>query len=105
MSDERNLPIFLTTEELADMLRKSPRTIEDWRLDGKGPDYIKLGLGQTARIIYPMKNVETWLATLHKQQKNNRSKRPKNTAFSTYNIPTTIHHRITRYRAGFAGFL
>ena len=61
MSDGRNLPVLLTTEELAAMLRVSARTIEDWRLDRKGPHFIKMGIGKTARILYPLKEVEIWM--------------------------------------------
>lgn len=31
---------LMTTLEVADLLRVSPRTIEDWRADGRGPEYI-----------------------------------------------------------------
>jgi len=68
MSDGKNLPVLLTTEELAAMLRRSSRTVEDWRLDGKGPECIKLGIGQTARILYPLSEVEKWLATMQRKR-------------------------------------
>jgi hypothetical protein len=44
----------LTTEELADRLRLSPRTIEDWRLDGKGPRYLP------DPVRYRLSDVEAW---------------------------------------------
>lgn len=43
------------------MLRVSARTVEDWRLDRKGPHFIKMGIGKTARILYPLKEVEIWM--------------------------------------------
>ncbi|MBS0251079.1 MAG: helix-turn-helix domain-containing protein [Proteobacteria bacterium] len=67
MTDGKDLPVFLTTEELAAMLKKKPRTIEDWRLDGKGPEYIKLGVGTTARVLYPLSEVNKWLTSLLKK--------------------------------------
>lgn len=60
-------PILLTTNELAAMLKIKPRTLEDWRLDGKGPNYIKLGKGPTARVLYRLEAVESWLT--HQERK------------------------------------
>jgi glucose-6-phosphate 1-dehydrogenase len=36
-------PTFLTTDEVADRWRISPRTIEGWRDKGIGPAYMKIG--------------------------------------------------------------
>ncbi len=33
---------LLTTEDVADILGVSPRTLEDWRLKGLGPDFVTL---------------------------------------------------------------
>jgi predicted DNA-binding transcriptional regulator AlpA len=33
---------LLTTAEVATLLRVKPRTVEDWRVDGTGPDYVTL---------------------------------------------------------------
>jgi hypothetical protein len=48
-----------TTEELARYLKRSPRTIEDWRQDRKGPDYVRLPGG----IRYRHADVQEWLGT------------------------------------------
>jgi hypothetical protein len=37
------LPKFLTTEELAELLRTSPETCRYWRHVGKGPDSFRVG--------------------------------------------------------------
>jgi DNA-binding transcriptional regulator YiaG len=45
----------LTTEELAARLRRSPRTLERWRHDGKGPRSLP-GIP----VVYPVAEVEAW---------------------------------------------
>jgi len=44
----------LTTEELAERLKLSVRTIEDWRLDRKGPAYLE------DPVRYRLADVEAW---------------------------------------------
>ena len=61
MADGRDLPVLLTTAELATMIHVTTRTLEDWRLDKKGPPYFKLGNGKTSRVVYPLKGVMEWL--------------------------------------------
>jgi hypothetical protein len=48
-------PPHLTTEELAARLRRSPRTLERWRHDGKGPRHLP-GIP----VVYPLAEVEAW---------------------------------------------
>jgi hypothetical protein len=36
----------------------SPRTLQKWRQEGKGPAYLKLG----GRIVYRLADVEAWEA-------------------------------------------
>jgi hypothetical protein len=52
----------LTTEELAERLRYEPRTVEDWRLDGKGPRFMRFGRGGGVR--YRLADVEAWEESL-----------------------------------------
>lgn len=33
---------LLTTEEVAKLLRVQPRTVDDWRLNGDGPDFVPI---------------------------------------------------------------
>jgi hypothetical protein len=42
--------------ELADRWRISPRTLERWRWEGKGPRYLKLG----GRVVYRLEDVEAF---------------------------------------------
>jgi excisionase family DNA binding protein len=36
-------PVFLTSRQVADLLRVPLRTVEDWRLTRNGPPWLKLG--------------------------------------------------------------
>ena len=54
--------LFLTTIEVAGMLRISRRTLERMRVEGTGPRYVKVGPGKRARVLYRQMDVETWLA-------------------------------------------
>lgn len=42
MSDEIKSP-FLTTRETADWLRVGTKTLERWRMEGRGPRFHKVG--------------------------------------------------------------
>ncbi len=59
--------VLLTTTEAARMVRMSPRSLEGMRLQGTGPSYVKLGPGKKAKVLYRLKDIETWLAghTVH----------------------------------------
>jgi len=50
----------LTTQEVAERLRLSPRTLELWRQRGDGPPYVRVG---PRRVLYRRADVETWLAS------------------------------------------
>ena len=49
---------LLTTDELADKLDVSPRTLQDWRHRGEGPPFVKLG----DCVRYKWSAVEQWMA-------------------------------------------
>ena len=49
---------LLNQWDLADRWRLSPRTLERWRWEGKGPHYLKLG----NRIAYRIEDVEAYEA-------------------------------------------
>lgn len=50
---------LMTTEELAKYLRLSPRTVEDHRYRGKGPEFVTL---PTGAIRYRLADVDAWVA-------------------------------------------
>lgn len=52
-----NLPVILTTEQVAEYLGIAPGTLANMRLDGHGPDFIRRG-----RIIrYRVEAILDWL--------------------------------------------
>ena len=52
----------LNQAQLAERWSLSPRTLEQWRWQGKGPRYLKIG----GRVVYRLKDVEAFeAASLH----------------------------------------
>ncbi|MGO4603049.1 helix-turn-helix domain-containing protein [Terrabacter sp. 2YAF2] len=49
---------YLTTAELAGLLRTNPETVRYWRHTGYGP----LGLKVGRHVLYARADVETWIA-------------------------------------------
>lgn len=47
----------MNTEQLADRLGISHRTLERWRLEGVGPIYRKLG----RRVVYLESDIQSWI--------------------------------------------
>lgn len=56
----------LTSEEAAERLRVSLRTLEGWRSQRQGPPFRKFG----RRVLYPMDLLEQW------EQKQTKETRP-----------------------------
>ena len=46
----------LDENRLAERWSISPRTLQRWRQDGKGPPFLKLG----GRVMYRVSDIETW---------------------------------------------
>jgi excisionase family DNA binding protein len=49
---------LFTTEELAEFLGLSPRTLKDWRNQGKGPKSVRIG---HKTIRYRKEDVDSWI--------------------------------------------
>ncbi len=49
--------VHLTPEALANRINKSTITLQRWRSQGKGPQYIKTG---HRSVVYDEKDVEEW---------------------------------------------
>ncbi len=52
---------FLTTHEIAQYLRVTPLTLKNWRRDGEGPPWIRLG---PKMIRYPVLGLTDYLMEL-----------------------------------------
>ena len=48
---------FLTTREASAFLRVSKPTLERWRMEGRGPRYVKIG----HRVFYPRAELDGFL--------------------------------------------
>ncbi len=48
---------LMSTEEVAEVLGRPPRTLRQWRYLGEGPKYLKVG----ATVRYRASDVEKWL--------------------------------------------
>jgi len=56
--NETQKPAFLTQQEVATLLRVSPRTTERWRLEGSGPPWIRLG---RKKVVYALVDVMAYV--------------------------------------------
>ena len=53
--------LFMTTIEVAELLRISRRTLERMRVEGTGPRYLKVGPGKRSRVLYRQQEVLAWM--------------------------------------------
>jgi len=51
-------PIYYTTQEVAAMLKLSPRTLENWRNLRQGPAFVKFG----TRVLYSAEAIADYAA-------------------------------------------
>ncbi|CAK7033847.1 MAG: hypothetical protein DELT_00474 [Desulfovibrio sp.] len=64
---------FLTSKEVAQLCRVSPRTVENWRRRCQGPEYEK---SETGRVLYPLDEVLRFISGYQSKivcQKDDRS--------------------------------
>jgi len=55
---------LITTTEAAQQLRIQPQTLRVWRLQGIGPQYVRLGGGGArGRVLYRVEDIDAWLAS------------------------------------------
>ena len=54
-------PAYLTSQDVADLLRLSVRTLERMRVDGNGPRFLKAGTGKRSRVLYRLEDIQSWL--------------------------------------------
>lgn len=58
------MPEYMTTAEVAELLRASPETLRYWRHVGTGPASFKLG----RRVLYDRADVEEFIAEARRDQ-------------------------------------
>lgn len=52
---------LLTTKETALLLRVTPDTLKHWRMQGIGPDWVKLSDRQNSPVLYSAADVAAWI--------------------------------------------
>lgn len=62
--DERDGDALLVPQRAAGMLGVSKNTLANWRVDGRGPRYIKLGASRTSAIRYKRSDIEAYIALM-----------------------------------------
>ena len=55
---------YMTTQEVAELLRTHAESVRYWRHIGKGPRSFKIG----RRVLYDRRDVENWIDTERQQQ-------------------------------------
>ncbi len=56
-SQELRDVVLLTEREVASMFRVSVRTLQNWRVTGGGPEFVKLG----SRVVYRTTSIRAFL--------------------------------------------
>jgi predicted site-specific integrase-resolvase len=56
-----NTTELLTPEQVAEMLQVHPGTLENWRVKGEGPPFVKLGGKRRSPVRYRRRDVEDWI--------------------------------------------
>lgn len=61
--NERTIPTkLLSPAAVADLLGIKPQSLRLRRMRGQGPPFIRLSDSPTARVAYPVADLEAWLA-------------------------------------------
>ena len=55
------VPTYMNSQQAADLLHLSVRTLERMRVDGTGPRYRKAGPGKRSRVLYQYEDLIQWL--------------------------------------------
>jgi hypothetical protein len=52
---------WLTSDEVAQLLRVRPATVAQWRWRQRGPAFVKLADGPAGKVRYERREVERWM--------------------------------------------
>jgi hypothetical protein len=59
---------WLTSDEVAQLLRVRPATVAQWRWRRRGPAFVKLADGPAGKVRYERREVERWMKDLASYQ-------------------------------------
>lgn len=59
LNQQPNLEALLTEDQAAELLQLTPRTLQAWRYQGRGPRFVKI----SARAVrYQLPDLQSWIA-------------------------------------------
>lgn len=61
MAETPNNETYLTPDEAAAYVRRSPRTLEEYRINKTGPVYLKLGPSRRSNVLYRKQDLDVWM--------------------------------------------
>lgn len=53
---------LLDTKQAAPLIGVSPGTLQNWRVQGIGPKFIKTAIGRRGKVVYDEADIEAWKA-------------------------------------------
>ncbi len=70
---------LMREDEVAELLQCSKKTVQSWRVSGKGPEFIRLSKGKRGAIRYERTAVQQWIKDNRRQNTcNNEFCKEKN---------------------------
>jgi phage terminase Nu1 subunit (DNA packaging protein) len=54
--------VYLTPVQLGQRWKMSTNTLQNWRVQGLGPKFVKMGEGRSSRVLYHLDDVLTYEA-------------------------------------------
>lgn len=54
------MSVMLTPLALADRWHIDVKTLSNWRIAGKGPSFVKVGVGRNGKVLYRLDDIEAW---------------------------------------------
>lgn len=61
INDQESLPALLTAKETGKKLRRTEKTLANWRSSNIGPAYVKVSPGRSGRVLYVAADVDRWI--------------------------------------------
>ena len=52
---------WLTPPKAAELLHLKPKTLQEHRVSGTGPNFFKAGPGRNARVLYKRSDLDAWM--------------------------------------------
>lgn len=63
------MTVLLTPQEVANRWRVDVKTLSNWRVKGRGPQFVKLGGGRNTRVLYRPEDIEAYELKHMKEQR------------------------------------